>query len=443
MKTLVRIVLTLGLLAAAVAWMLDYRPASAATPPSLTVSANELNVRQGPGTNYAVSAVLQGGAAATALGRDATGAWYEPQLADGSTGWLSAAYVQASGDVTSLPVVAAPATASAPTTTTGGSHIVFQTSSGGAIYIMNPDGSGLRALTTGMDPALSPDGQQVAFTRWDGGSGDGALGSVWVINIDGSGERKIEGDVRQPKSPTWSPDGRQIVINMQQGGTIAAVRQTITVTPGSRPNIPAGAYDIVRNGNTLSFTVPANPYWGLRLINVGDGAYQDLPRDLHSFAPTWDPAHADLIVYHGDHGLMNLSISGGNTLSLTSNTDQRAPVFSPDGSKIAASFRQNDHWEVHVMNADGSNEIRLTETPLTTIVAQEINGQQAVQWNNAAPAWSPDGSQIAFLSDRTGAWEIWIMNADGSNQHPLFANGMPNGVTIQYNGVDERVISWR
>ena len=40
-------------------------------------------------------------------------------------------------------------------------------------------------LTTGMDPALSADGKMVAFTRWDG-SGNGASGSLWVTNVDGS-----------------------------------------------------------------------------------------------------------------------------------------------------------------------------------------------------------------------------------------------------------------
>jgi sugar lactone lactonase YvrE len=84
--------------------------------------------------------------------------------------------------------------------------IVFQTTSGGEIYAINADGSNLRYLTTGLDPALSPDGQWVAFTRWDNPQ-NGALGSLWVINIDGTGERVILGDIRQPKSPIWSPDG--------------------------------------------------------------------------------------------------------------------------------------------------------------------------------------------------------------------------------------------
>ena len=57
--------------------------------------------------------------------------------------------------------------------------------------------------------------------------------------------------------------------------------------------------------------------------------------------------------------------------------------------------------------------------------------------------YAPDGSQLAFVTDRTGKWEIWIMNADGSNQRPMFPNGALDGLTLNYFGVDERMLSWR
>jgi TolB protein len=97
--------------------------------------------------------------------------------------------------------------------------IVFQTASGGAIYVIDADGKNLRYLTTGIDPALSPDGQSVAFTRWDD-TQHGAFGSLWIINVDGTGERVILENVRQPKAPVWSPDGTKIAISMQQGGRL-------------------------------------------------------------------------------------------------------------------------------------------------------------------------------------------------------------------------------
>ena len=436
--------------------------AQQAAVPSVTVLVSALHVRQGPGTNYPISGMLQAGTQATVIGRSAAGDWYQVHLADGSTGWVSGAtaYVQVSGDPASVPVVAAPALPPAVLPVTGssgaghggppnpaalragaGGTIVFQTSSGGAIYIINADGTGLRHLTDGIDPALSPDGQWVAFTRWDG-SQTGAPGSLWVIKVDGSGLRQVMQGVDQPKSPSWSPDGTQIVVNMQSGGRVNDVRRCVPLGNG-RPNIPQGSYDITIEGNQICFTVPADPHWGLRVVDVASGTYQDVPGDLHSFAPTWDPANSWHVVFQGGQGLFSLDVNRGVVWPLTTDPQDRGPVFSPDGQKIALSYWQNDHWEIHVMNADGSGEVRLTQTPLSVLANEEIAGQQPQSWNNAAPAWSPDGSQIAFLSDRSGQWEIWVMNADGSNQRALFPAGTLQGLSIQYHGVDERVISWR
>jgi TolB protein len=128
---------------------------------------------------------------------------------------------------------------------------------------------------------------------------------------------------------------------------------------------------------------------------------------------------------------------------LTEDVHDHTPVFSPDGRRIAVSYWQHDHWEVHVMNADGSGRVRLTQTPLSVIVEQRIQGEVQRAWNNVAPAWSPDGSQIAFLTDRTGRWELWVMAADGSDPHPLLAEDVHDQLNLEYHGVDEQVISWR
>ncbi|MFC1974800.1 hypothetical protein ACFLXQ_00200 [Chloroflexota bacterium] len=330
--------------------------------------------------------------------------------------------------------------------------IVFQTSSGGEIYAIdiddiNNDGTNLRYLTTGIDPALSPDGQWVAFTRWDNPQ-NGALGSLWVINIDGTGERVILGDIRQPKSPTWSPDGMRIAVNMQAGGWLEPKRICSNNRPPPQVLEKEDEYDleIIKEGQgkvKYCYNLPPDPFWGLRVVNVATGAFEDLPGDTHSFSPTWDPANPWRLIYDGDLGLVNLDINQGTTWALTDDFADHSPVFSPDGSKIAVSYRQHDHWEIHVLNADGSGRVRLTETPLHVIAAQRLKGEETRMWNNTAPTWSPDGSQIAFLTDKIGQWEIWVMNADGSNQRPLFSPGILGGIPLQYNNVDERILSWQ
>jgi dipeptidyl aminopeptidase/acylaminoacyl peptidase len=422
--------------------------------PQVAVLSPALNLRSGPGITYAVLDVLLEGEQAEIIGRHSASGWWQVRLADGRTGWVTGKtpYVQVSGDTSGVPAATSNASPSAAPSGPGGKGtIVFQTASGGPIYVVNADGTDLRYLTTGMDPALSPDGRQVAFTRWQG-SGHGTPGNLWVINLDGSGERAILGDVSQPKAPVWSPDGSQIAISMQSGGRLAPEYKCSQGLP-SDPLIADedGDYfkvkvEVEADGGVdvkLCYTLLPHPFWGLELVDVASGKFEELPRDLFSYAPTWDPANDWRLVYDGERGLVNLDLNLGTTWALTQDPRDHTPTFSPDGTRLAVAYQQQDHWDIHVMNADGSGRVRLTETPLRTIAEQRIQGQEPRSWNNTAPAWSPDGSQIAFLTDRNGQWEIWVMNADGSDQRPLFPAGLPQGVALEYYSVGERVLSWR
>ncbi len=414
----------------------------------LTVVAATLNVRSGPGLTYPAFAKLSAGDTLAVVSNDPASGWWQVQLLNGQTGWVSGgpAYVSITpGFSTAVPLTPAASTAPTsqftPANPQASGTLVFQTTSGGPIYAIQPDGSNLRYLTTGLDPALSPAGQWLAYTRWDNPQ-IGALGSLWVINVDGSGERKVAENIYQPKSPTWSPDGTQIILSMTYGEHLRTERKC----SGQRP--PRGATDITikREGKAdivYCYTLLPNPNWGMREINVATGQSQDLNYDTHSISPAWDPLNPGRIVYHGLWGLVSLDLHQGVTSALTTDVQQRSPIFSPDGSKLAVSYRQDDHWEVHVLNADGSGDVRLTQTSYLTWMQQELSGQKAHSYNNAAPTWSPDGRQIAFLTDRTGQWEIWVMNADGSNQRPLFPPEQLAGIPLQYQGVDERMLSWR
>jgi TolB protein len=79
------------------------------------------------------------------------------------------------------------------------------------------------------------------------------------------------------------------------------------------------------------------------------------------------------------------------------------PIWSPDGSKIAFTTNRDGNPEIYVMNADGSNVRRMTNSPGIDV----------------SPTWSPTGGQLAWVSDRTGTARIYIMNADGTGQRVL------------------------
>jgi dipeptidyl aminopeptidase/acylaminoacyl peptidase len=92
---------------------------------------------------------------------------------------------------------------------------------------------------------------------------------------------------------------------------------------------------------------------------------------------------------------------------LTRNTAwDRGPDWSPDGSKIAFISDRDGDYEIYVIDADGTNVTQLTRN---------------TAWDRG-PDWSPDGSKIAFHSDRDSDFEIYVMDADGTNVTQLTRN---------------------
>lgn len=333
-------------------------------------------------------------------------------------------------------------------------QLVFQTQSGGDIYLINADGTGLRRLTHGLDPQLSPDGARVAFTRWE------PEYELFTINTDGSGETAWASGWRQMKSPTWSADGSRLVVSYQSGGRLEDEIRRINLVNAARNEqgvrVPLQAREVELEGDTLTYRLPMDAHWYLLQVDLATGQLDTLPAGQYAYSPTWHPTDPNRLLYTvGGRGIALYDAASQATGPVTTDGNDRAPAISPDGSRVAVSYNQSGHWEVHTFNIDGSNRRRLTETPLsvlaerTVLQTQPVAGKERTvapeqpNWNNAAPAWSPDGSQIAFMTDRTGRWEIWLMNADGSNQRPMFPNGALDGLAFQYNGVDEHMLSWR
>lgn len=418
--------------------------AASAVAGTATVTAGELNVRSGPGVGYAVTTTLKKSQTMTVVGTNAAKSWY--QVAQNGTviGWVSAgpAYVSAAitGDLpvtASASAEAAPA-ATAPAETAIPGTLIIQPESGGAFYKVSADGASLTYLSSGIDPALSPDGTKVAFTRWTSGN----AGSVWVYDLTTGTERAVLGETQQVKSPTWSADGTKLIVSFQHGGR----PEIIEKCNGMNQEIPRGAYDIDFNPDSRSvcYKLPPDPHWQLRRIDVATGAFEDLASATYSMAPTWDTANAWRVVFaNNSDGLLQLDLNQNKYTAFTQDSDDRSPVFSPDGSKIAVSYHQDNHWEVHTLDVASGARTQLTSTPPTATIAQILEGKSPESWNNAAPAWSPDGSRIVFITDRTGQWEFWVMNADGSNPQTLLSTELAAQLKINYNGMDERLITWR
>jgi len=113
---------------------------------------------------------------------------------------------------------------------------------------------------------------------------------------------------------------------------------------------------------------------------------------------------------HGNN-IHTINPTGGTATDLTRSDGNSDPAFSPDGTRIAFVSGGALGYDIFVMNADGGGRRQLTNT-----------GSADME-----PTWSPDGTKIAFVSntfalDGQSDYEIWVMNADGSDQHPITNN---------------------
>lgn len=442
------------------------RPAETGTTARVTTTARVrgpkgLNVRQGPGTSFPIITVLRSGESVTVLGvNDPARDWASVQTSAGKQGWVSLPLLDVSGPLADLSNVPAVLASQSPVPTpqspvvnrqssvvNAQSLLVFQLSSGGDIMVANADGSGLRRLTQGIDPVLSPDGKSVAFTRWNGTDG-----SLWVVGVDGGDELQVAGGIKQGKHPTWSPDGKRVAVNLQHQGRLDPARKCTSLESGEVPGIPwnvdpdsVGVETKVEMRGPypypipyLCYTAPPDPHWSVRIVDLDTGETHDQVTDTYAFGPEWDPANPWRIVTSGLNGLDQLDVNRQAVWELTDRREDHTPVFSPDGRYLAVAHKTGGRYDIHRLDANGAGRVQLTKTPLW-LVAEKDKPQA---WNSVAPAWSPDGSQIAFLTDRTGRWEIWVMGADGSNQRPMFGEALNSQLHFEYDFVDERMLSW-
>jgi Tol biopolymer transport system component len=133
---------------------------------------------------------------------------------------------------------------------------------------------------------------------------------------------------------------------------------------------------------------------------------------------------------NGDNEIYRINTNGGDRTQLTDHEGRDAgPSWSPDGSRIAFYVHTIDEvsWFIYVMDWNGDNIEQLTDT-------------EGVY--DSSPTWSPDGNQIAFgreYPDQNFRSEIWVMNANGDNQHQIdsIAGGgprwSPNGDRIVFH----------
>src|SRR5262245_5456435 len=269
------------------------------------------------------------------------------------------------------------------------------------IYLMDPDGTDPQRLTDNTFgdafPTLSPDGKKIVFdsNRLNADSGQPLnAGDLFVMDADGTNQTLLT----RGSSATWSPDGKDIAFHASASYYESGGMQTELPIRGDG-GAPAGDSDIfVAKVNELADAedVLTKTQLATNITNTQHQIEEDA--DWSASTPT---APDGLIVFtsHPDTDLglnnnyptkeiyvMNPDGTGRHLLTEPNGYEERAPAWSPDGTRIAFmariddSGRPVDDFEICVMNADGSGFQQLTSNDNP----------------DATPSWSPDGTKIAF-----------------------------------------------
>jgi len=210
------------------------------------------------------------------------------------------------------------------------------------IYVVNPNGSGLRGLTFAFDraryPELSPDGTMIAFQGYTNGET-----SLWVTDADGSNPRRLLPEGSPGVCLTWAPDNKRIAFTQPDG----FLYSTGLDSPEISLLMETTAY--------LRF-----PSWS------PDGSKIAVER-LYS-----DERRSEIVILDLETGEQRVLVEGMH------------PEWSPDGRKLAFDGPSDSGWSIFTVDADASNLTALT-----------CGG------TDMYPTWSPDGTQIVFDSGFT------------------------------------------
>jgi VWFA-related protein len=273
------------------------------------------------------------------------------------------------------------------------------------------------------EPRLSPDGTKIAYTY--GQSIAGSCSScttfdIWMMNVDGSNITRITNNSYRDATPIFSPDGTKLLISHYQGA------------PSSDCCNATDIYiiDIATKNETKLY---GSSYydWGMAwgsagiLFTTQNGVLAKISPDGTGLTtivdatkkPTWgiySPDSTKILYQSNASGLYDLytaNADGTNPVQLTSGMNTSAPFawgfVSTGNTSTSIKIAYINSGDLWITDEQGTTPVNLTNTPNTY---------------KFYPRFSPDGQKIAYISIQSGRYELWVMNADGSNKTQITSN---------------------
>lgn len=280
-------------------------------------------------------------------------------------------------------------------------------------------------------PRVSRDGKKIAFSSNRDGREE-----IYVINSDGSGQpQRLTVNSVEDVAPAWSPDGRKIVFDHVFANGVESDIYVMDADGSNQINLTnASGYDTCASfspdGKRIVFAsnrANANNF-DLYTMNADGSNVVRLTQDLgYENDPVWSPDGRRIaftrVTENGSFEIFVIDADGKNEINLTNSPAlDNLPAWSPDGTRIAFSSNRDldnraaqqtntinangskfrivrkhlDVQDIYVMNADGSNPRRLTDS----------------EADDSDASWMPDGHSIVFHTDRDGNFEIYRITVD-------------------------------
>jgi Tol biopolymer transport system component len=333
-----------------------------------------------------------------------------------------------------------------------GRHVVYRwrrEEAGPGLFIKNLDSAQVRRLTGGSGPigpdtddypAWSPSGDNIAFLR---GRHNQRRDLMLISPFGGTPERKVTD--ADGISVSWAPDGRNIAFadRVSPGEPVAVFLLSLDTGLRVRLTSPRlGSFGdtlcaVSPDGRSVAFarfddTSAADIY----VMPIGGGEPRRMTMDaspVHSV--TWTPDGEGIV-------FSSYRDSGSRTRLwyVSAGPDPARPtlVAGPEGGSLSATFARASGRPSRLVYTHGWFDVNIWQLKIgkeqqTTAVANSTA-------YDSHPAISPDGTRIAFASNRTGAGEIWVSAADGSNARRLTSLGGPQVISPRWSPDGRRLV---